>query len=185
MVKKDTHIFNNWICKKSILIVSFLLISNLVLSQKETSNWIMGLWDVWVVFTDSGPVPYSPPNNIQWQVDFFESSGNASSVSDKNGNLLMYTNGETVWDASLNEMYGGSYLIGNMFGRSLIIPSPESSNRYYALGTEFPINYPNTFDYSVSWLLIDLSYQNGLGQPVVTGELGVGVDVDFHLDVVV
>ncbi|MBT3208739.1 MAG: T9SS type A sorting domain-containing protein [Bacteroidetes bacterium] len=121
-----------YIIGSSYLLILFLFLQPNTFAQKETANWIFGMYDNWVIFTDSGPIPYSPPNNIQWQPDFFESGGCASTISDKEGNLILYTNAESVWNGQLQYL---GYPNGHWWGSTIIIPSPGNSTRFYIITT--------------------------------------------------
>ena len=59
--------------------------------------------------------------------------GGGASISDLNGNLVFYSNGETVWTSNGSVMMGGAGLAGNSGAAqaALIIPSTTSSTRYY------------------------------------------------------
>lgn len=61
---------------------------------------------------------------------------NPASVSDQNGNLLFYTNGVTVWNASNNVMPNGTGLLGagGYFTQNVVIvPNPLDIDRYYII----------------------------------------------------
>ncbi len=154
------------ICFLTIILViqSFLLFS-----QKETNNWIMGLIDMWVVFTDSGPLPYSPPNNVDMIVDFFESSGYASSVSDKDGNLLLYTNGEVVWNSHFNYVPGGWNMASDL-STCLIVPTPSNPYRYYVFSSN-PWGGPYGGG-SIKVKQIDYTLNNGEGGATLNQLIG-------------
>lgn len=137
-------------------------------AQRETDNWIMGLIDMWVIMTDSGPIPYSPPNNVDLFVDFFQSSAYASSVSDKEGNLLLYTNGEEVWNSQLNIVPGGGNMASDL-STCLIVPTPYNQKRYYIFS-----NYPYGIT-SIHVKQIDITFNNGSGGATLNQLLGVGL----------
>ena len=139
----------------SIFIVALLIFLQLnCFAQKETNNWIFGIYDNWVIFTDSGPVPFSPPNNIQWQPDFFESGGCASSISDKDGNLILYTNGVSLWNGQLENI---GYPNGDWWGSVILTPSPGNPSRFYTIRTQFGGGG------SIKAYQIDMSVNNGSG----------------------
>jgi hypothetical protein len=66
-----------------------------------------------------------------------ETPAGCSSISDKNGALLFYTNGQTVWNKNHEIMDNGSNLSGdpNNTQSSIIIPKPNDENTYYIFGT--------------------------------------------------
>ena len=85
-----------------------------------------------------------------------------SSISNQEGELLFYTNGETVYTSGNTIMSNGTGLSssGTSTQSSIIIPMPES-NKYYIFSTDFNGN-PDGFEYSI----VDMSLQGGLGQVV-------------------
>jgi hypothetical protein len=61
-----------------------------------------------------------------------------ASISDTCGNLLFYTDGDTVWDRNNNVMPNGTGLMGcwSSTQNSLIIPKPENDSLYYIFLTD-------------------------------------------------
>ncbi len=57
----------------------------------------------------------------------------SASISDTSGNLVMYTDGETVWDRNHNVMPNGTGLMGNIstVQSSVIVPRPGTQDWYY------------------------------------------------------
>lgn len=85
-------------------------------------------------------------------------SETTSSMCDPNGNLLFYTNGETVWDASHERMQNGTGLKGHFLVSSgaQIIPDPGNPNQYYLFTSK---QGHDTLFYSK----IDMTLNGGLG----------------------
>ncbi len=87
------------------------------------------------------------------------------------GNLLFYTNGDSVWNSMHQVMPNGSDLIGYMSSiqSSVIVPTPCDSNSYYLFTSDgetpnppYSIQrFPN--DSIFGYSLIDMSLGNGLG----------------------
>jgi gliding motility-associated-like protein len=75
-----------------------------------------------------------------------------ATISDKNGNLMFYTNGQTVWNRNHEIMDNGEDLGGDpiLLQSSIIIPKPGDENTYYIItarevnGTD-PILTPGVF----------------------------------------
>lgn len=57
----------------------------------------------------------------------------SASISDLNGNLLMFTDGATVWDANNNVMPNGTGLMGHQSSvqSAVIVPHPGNADRYF------------------------------------------------------
>jgi hypothetical protein len=83
-----------------------------------------------------------------------------SSISNQKGELLFYTDGNTVYTSGNTIMVEGLNLSssGTSTQSSLIVPQPNSDN-YYIFTTDYEGN-PNGFEYSI----VDMLKQNGDGQ---------------------
>lgn len=105
-------------------------------------------------FTSGSPVLVSggPPSITQ--------EGTAM-MSDPQGNLLFYSNGEIVWDGNNNVMPNGSGMLGNQssFQAAAVVPHPGNPDRYFLF----------TNDHQISPLYyseIDMTLNGGLGDVV-------------------
>ena len=60
-------------------------------------------------------------------------NGGSASISDKNGNILLYSNGIEVWGADHKTIANGTGLYGssNVSQSVLIVPNPTNENEYY------------------------------------------------------
>jgi gliding motility-associated-like protein len=142
----------------------FLLAGTIAYSQAETNNWFFG-YGAGMEFNGGSPT-FLPGG----QVDTEEGS---AAMSDENGNLLFYTDGETVWSSDHSIMANGTGLLGNASTtQTLIIQKPTSDSIYYL----FSINPScgvagivgtKLFAYSV----IDISLNNGLGEVIDTNNI--------------
>ncbi len=86
--------------------------------------------------------------------------------SDQFGNLLFYSKGDTIWDASHNVMQNGSGLLGNGIGgpasqSAMVIPRPNSSTDFYLFTIQ-------SFNGGVAYSRIDMTLNGGLGGVVST-----------------
>jgi hypothetical protein len=83
-----------------------------------------------------------------------------ASISDKDGKLLFYTDGLTVWNRNHTVMDGGTGLKGGVSTTqaALIVPRPGSDKEYYIF-TPDQAGQSNGLHYSV----VDMSGDNGLG----------------------
>ncbi len=83
-----------------------------------------------------------------------------SSISNSEGNILFYTNGETVYTSGNTVMVNGTGLSssGTSTQSSVIVPQPNS-NKYYIFTTDYN-GSPNGFEYSI----VNMDLQNGDGQ---------------------
>jgi hypothetical protein len=88
-----------------------------------------------------------------------ESQEGVASISNQNGKLLFYTNGETVYTSGNTVMVNGTGLSssGTSTQSSIIIPQPDS-NKYYIFTTDYN-GSPNGFEYSI----VNMDLQSGDG----------------------
>ncbi|MDQ0591967.1 hypothetical protein QFZ37_000336 [Chryseobacterium ginsenosidimutans] len=144
---------------KTIKILLLFLISFIytgVPAQGENDNWYFGNKAA-VNFSTSTPTAL---NNSQMLAD--EACGTASDAS---GNLLFYTNSQTIWNRQHQAMQNGTGLLGNPSSQQLIIvKNPANTNQYFVFitgeGTN-PVSSINRISYSI----VDMS----LG-PIVNGQ---------------
>src|SRR5690606_13980568 len=66
-----------------------------------------------------------------------------SSICDTAGNLLLYTDGRTVWDSNHNIVNNGTGLLGDQSSTqtALILHHPDNDSNYYILTTPYAYNY--------------------------------------------
>lgn len=90
-----------------------------------------------------------------------------SSISDRNGHLLLYTDGQGVYNGD-HQMIGSGLLGGGSSTQAaLIVPKPGSGTVYYIFTTD---DWVGT---SGGWMMyseVDLSLNNGAGGMVVTNQ---------------
>jgi hypothetical protein len=114
-------------------------------AQRETDNWHFGN-RANLEFGANG-LPVSTLSSAM-----ATASEGCASISDKNGQLLFYTNGETVYDRTNNIMLNGNNLLGNISSTqsSLIVPKPGSDSLYYLFTTDaIQNNLVNGLRYSI------------------------------------
>jgi PKD repeat protein len=145
---------------KSVVYVSliFLLITQqLVFAQKEGYVGIFGN-GVGLDFNVSPPKVFLTTNSL----DPFESEEGSATISDRNGNLLFYTNGVNAWDKN-HRLMRGNNLLG--FGTStsttqiIVVPLPKDPFRYY-------IFTPQYQGRDLKYSMVDMRLNNGLGDVV-------------------
>ena len=78
-----------------------------------------------------------------------ESQEGVASISNREGQLLFYTNGETVYTSGNTVMVNGTGLSssGTSTQSVVIVPKPQS-NKYYLFTTDYN-GSPNGFEYSI------------------------------------
>ncbi|HEY0091238.1 MAG TPA: cell surface protein, partial [Flavobacterium sp.] len=130
--------------------IKFLLVLsvNITFAQQEASVWYFG-HNAGLKFEDNGTV-------TPLYGELFTNEG-CSSIADTNGNLLLYTDGMTVYDRNHllmpNGYYaGGTGLMGDKSSTqsAIIVPKPGDPNIYYVFTIDEPHHengavYPNVF----------------------------------------
>ncbi len=87
----------------------------------------------------------------------------SASVSDKEGNLLFYTNGINIWNKNHRIMPNGSGLLGGNSSTqsALIVPKPGSETIYYIFTTDIQAQSDG-----LRYSILDMSKDNGNGDLV-------------------
>ena len=89
-----------------------------------------------------------------------------ASIADSNGNLLFYTNGDTIWDKTDSPMPNGTGLSGyvNLPNSAFIVSDPANGSMYYV----FTPGYNGA---SSHYSKVDMTLNGGLGDVVVKDSL--------------
>jgi gliding motility-associated-like protein len=173
-----------------------LLFSLCSYAQNETSNWFFGA-NAGIRFMPDGSTQPLAGGQITYTPNSNQIEG-CSTISDSNGQLLLYTDGRTVWDRNHLPMPNGSManntrLNGHILSTqsALIIPHPTNSMLYYIFTTDEPMNwnvsfYPN-INPQVSYNFDD-GLNNGLCYSIVdlsvmgnNGSIGDVIQRNVHL----
>ncbi len=141
---------------KSTLSLIIIFGSTICFSQNETNNWYFG---------ENAGLNFSNNNTSLLINGAMNTPAGCSSISDTNGDLLFYTNGQTVWNKNHQIMQNGTNLAGdiNNTQTSIIIPKPNDNSRYYIFTTrENPSSTPLVTS-GLFFSEIEISTQNPLG----------------------
>lgn len=132
------------------LLCAFVL-GNQTHAQSQTNRWHMGSLGS-LNFVNNNPVPTSGSRLV--------SNEGSASISDNQGNLLFYTNGERIWNRRNAIMANGDDLQGsqNVTQGALIVPRPGNANRYFV----FTIA-SNRNDLGLRYSEVDMALDNGDG----------------------
>ena len=176
-----------------------VLISISMFSQNEASYWYFGR-NAGVKFNNANGTVTALTDG---QLNTLEG---CTTISDRNGNLLFYSDGRTIWNkkhqpmANASEAFGTG-LLGDDSSTSsgLIVPKPQDPNFYYIFAVDEPHHlnssaYPNNVDFSgdginngLTYSLVDMSLNGGLGDvvssvkniPLITYDVNNPNEVDF------
>jgi len=136
-------------------IISFLLfllfVSYSSLAQREGNIWYFGNeaaldFNKWVPRSNNDSKMYAREG--------------CASISDSDGKLVLYTNGETVWNGEHEIMVNAEDLWGNQTSTQsgIIVPHPGKSNLYYVFTVD-------QFDggKGLSYSIVDMNMPGGKG----------------------
>jgi hypothetical protein len=133
---------------------AFFQVGNCNLSG-VTNNWVF----------DKNHVNFTTGNNpalVGNGPAFQQSTESSSTISDRDGNLLFFSDGINCWDRNKQLMPNGSGLSGHISSTQgvLITPHPGNSKQYY-LFTNDAIE--NQFTIGLRYSIIDMTLNGGLG----------------------
>ncbi|MTI28252.1 T9SS type A sorting domain-containing protein [Fulvivirga kasyanovii] len=140
------------------LILLLLLNSPVLFSQKQANNWYFGNQAA-ITFSQNAPQPIytSRANSI----------GATASVSDSNGNLLFYSNGESLWNANHEIMLNGDSLTGSKDATNAAysVPNPQNAQEYYlfTIQTDPYVNVQDFRKAAVYYSVINMNMDHGRG----------------------
>jgi hypothetical protein len=128
--------------------------------QKQLANfWYFGDGAGIDFNGDAGPVAVTDGN--------IEAAEGCTTVSDDNGDLLFYTNGDVIWDSEHNVMANGTELGGDPDASQGVIAVSHGSDPslFYLFLNEDASSGTNVFSYA----LVDMKLNSGLGDVVLKG----------------
>jgi gliding motility-associated-like protein len=130
-------------------LVFLLLFTNFIFSQKEANIWYFG-GKAGLDFNSGIPVPL-----LDGQMDTFEG---CATISDKNGDLLFYTDGSAIWNKNHEYMPNSFGLLGNTSSTNsaIIVPKIGHPNSYYIFTV-------GTFTAGLNYSEVDMNLNSGLG----------------------
>ena len=136
----------------SIICLLFNLLSNFCDAQNASNFWYFG-YQAGLDFNTSPPTVLTNGKTHSYEC--------SAAMSDASGNLLFYTQGDTVWDKNHNIMPNGTGIIGNTSStQCLIIKKPGSVSTYYIF-TSSPTEESGVNGYR--YTEVDMTLNGGLG----------------------
>lgn len=135
----DKIFFFDYKVKKLFLAVSLIISAQFAFGQNFTRhNWLFGNSDYGIIFNKSD----DQPNQTDTQATPFGTGGSAVASDRVTGDLLFYSDGNRVYDASHALMSGWVALSGNTAGNQSVAISPRPANpdQYYIFTNT--ANYP-------------------------------------------
>ncbi|WP_115462494.1 T9SS type B sorting domain-containing protein [Winogradskyella aurantiaca] len=178
---------------KNYLLASFLLVlCSFAFAQKEASYWYFG--------QNAGVQFDFERNTVTALTDgSLNTLEGCTSISDRDGGLLFYSDGSTIWNRNHQVMQNGTGLKGDESSTSsgLIVPKPQDPNFYYLFTVDEPHHnnssaFPNNSDgdgvnNGLMYSRININDDGGLGAvdsdeknvPLVTYDTSNPLQVEF------
>jgi len=137
-------------------------------TSKSNNRWYFGT-KAGLDFSSGSPVQVNDGQMTQLE-------GTATISHPITGDLLFYTDGRNVWDASHNIMPNGGSLAGNVSAVQsvLIIPFPGDTNKYYVFtNSGGPAATPPRVS-EIRYSVVDMTLNSGLGD-IIAGQKNIYV----------
>jgi gliding motility-associated-like protein len=125
----------------------------------QTQNWYFGDHAA-IKFTNTGPVAVTNSGMLTYE--------GCTSLSDANGQLLAYSNGEAIWDSQHQIMPNGSSGLGGNNSTSqgaLLLPMPGKPTTVYLFCLDA---IENNLVGGLRYSIVDFSLRSGLGDVTAT-----------------
>ncbi len=146
----------------SIFLVTLLFSASSILAQENDCNYKKPHQaDTWV-FGNKARLNFAqdPPDASQTYLNPNQMAYGVSTISDDNGNLLIFTNGMNVWNKHLHVMDNGSGLSGSggASQSSIVIPHPGNSKQFFVFTIDLYID--PFFTDGINYSVVDFSNSN-------------------------
>ncbi len=152
--------------KQLSLLLCLVFLLNVSHAQLENSNWCFSEF-AGLTFNSFTPSPFIsaiPKSELRNPKPM-----TSASVSNKNGNLLFYTNGVTIWDNINQPMPSGDLLYGDVtctgVQNVVIVPKPGSETLYYIFTTSAGGGIIHPYN-GIYYSIVDMTLNNGYGDIV-------------------
>lgn len=139
---------------RSLFFIFFLAFLLPVYAQQETSRWFFGKY-AGLDFRP-GYVVADIRNSVM------DVEGGSASMADSEGNLLFFTNGQTMWNQEFGVMVNGDELAGHPHATqsSIIVPQPGPEPVYLVFTLD---RVPPAGNRGLHYSVVDMRLDNGLG----------------------
>lgn len=154
-----------------IIFLVLIFIAGNIFAQKEASVWSMG--SGMQLNFQSGDVNYS---------SFNREYGHYSTICDKNGNLVLYTDGRTIWNSKDEILVNGDDLFESNRtivpgARPAFVPYPKKEGSYILFYETAPKGLYSITDKKLVFAEIDTNAEGGRGKVIYKNKL---LHRDYH-----
>ncbi len=143
--------------KDFVILLHLAIFSYVCSAQNENKNWIVGDY---VVSFDNNNFVLNPLSRINHNV------GQFTSISNKDGELLFFTNGTTLWTSEFEAPSNGHFLKGASRGHALFLPNLSNENYYYLFSADGGTFFTPPFNLYYS--ILDARLNDGKGDIIST-----------------
>jgi gliding motility-associated-like protein len=135
-----------------ILILLLSIAENDGFGQRTANHWFFNNY-IGIDFNSGEPVP-----EHLGQIGYY--NGGPGCMSDTNGNLLFYTDGDKIWNRLHQVMLNGEDILGarSASQSAIIFPVPGSQSKYYVFTVGGPYEH-----WGLRYNIIDMNLDGGLG----------------------
>ncbi len=149
--------------KKILLLILFSAISLSLQAQYEAAHWFFGTH---TGLDFSGGAPVREPGGL------IDTEEGCSSISNACGDLLLYTDGVTIWNANHQIMQNGTGLHGDASSTQsgIVVPKPDDRHIFYVFTVDAAFSAPST--QGMQYSVVDMTLDGGLGG-VVAGQKNI------------
>lgn len=128
----------------------------------QNNHWILNQVDL--DFSSGEPVAtYLPIVNDNYLTSF----EGLATISDQNGDLLFYCDGNKIFNKNYQPFYSGLGALGSSSQGALIVPDPASNHEYYVFTIENFAGYVTSPGYysgtGFAYVKVDMNLNDGLG----------------------
>ena len=148
--------------EKIYLFILLLSLSTVSIAQREANIWYFGI-HAGIDFNSGVAIPLTDGALSRWE--------GVATFSNNIGNLLFYTDGDTVWNAQHEAMPNGYNLNGHPSSTesAIIVPYPQNDSLFYIFTVDYEGN-ENGLCYSV----VNMNLDNGRGD--ITDEKNIQLE---------
>ena len=155
--------------KNSIQFLFILLVTSASFAQKEAAVWYFG---------NNAGLDFNSGNPVALTNGKLVTKEGCTTISDKDGNLLFYTDGSIVFNKNHQVMPNGYGLLGHNSSTqsAIIVPKPNNPYIYYiftvdqplpANADDNPLNDMDAPNNGLHYSQVDIRLNNGLGDIVI------------------
>ncbi|MBK0401963.1 gliding motility-associated C-terminal domain-containing protein [Adhaeribacter sp. BT258] len=132
-----------------------------VMAQRQTDNWFFG---------NQASLEFSSAKPTSFFSSAMVTPEGSATISDKQGNLLFYTDGKTIWNRLHLPMANGTGLNGHNSSTqsALIVPQPGNDSVFFVFTSDQSIagNSANGVQYS----LVNINANNSMGEVLASSK---------------